>query len=337
MTDKKTDNMDKDFNLNHFEQADEHESEKTNAFVETESFYAADLFAETEQTEQPEAEEKAGSFDATWDVERFAEPGGEKKEPSIPQHTETTANAQMPVPEPEPDKLQGIPDSEPEPADIAPPVTDNPSSALPAEQRSGTKPITVFAILAMLVAAIAVWLNPGVGNDSDEPAPVKAVPVLAADIQMQRLETRISSLEQQSKQQNDALKQQMDKLQQQVSGLSSLLSKQAEKQQRFRHPETTAVRRKSAKPRASTAPVSINSNTGWVVNLVSVDSKHAAVKALGGYKAQGISAEIFPVRVKGKMWYRLRIAGFANKQEAARQKKYLAAKHGIKNAWVQKP
>jgi len=332
MTDKKTGDMDKDFNLNHFEQADEHESEKNNVLVETESFYTADLFAETEQ---PEAEEKAGSFDATWDADRFAEPGDEKKEPSIPQQAESTANTQTAVPKPGPHKQQRMPDNEPEPANIAPPVTDNPSSALPAEQRSGTKPITIFAILAMLVAAIAVWLNPGVG--SDEPTPVKAVPVLAEDIQMQQLEIRISSLEQQNKQQNDALKQQMDKLQQQVSRLSSQLSKQAGKQQRTRHPETTAVRRKSARPRASTAPVSTHSSPGWVVNLVSVDSKHAAVKALGSYKAQGISAEIFPAKVKGKTWYRLRITGFANKQEAVTQKKYLAVKHGIKNAWVQKP
>jgi len=344
MTDKKTGGTDEDFDLNHFDQADETEREKANACVETEPFYADDLFADTGQPEQEAHAEKAGPFDTTGEIDRLAELSYGKKEPSIPQKPEPATASEQDAGEDQSDhghdKHPETPDNEVEqPAITAPmpPMTDNHATTPPpVNPRSATKPITVFAVLAMLAAAIAVWLNPGVKSNSDNAISEKARPVLAADVQIRRLETRIASLEQLSSQHNDALHQQMEKLQQQLSGLSRLVAKQGSKPHLARHPITTAVKRKPPKSHAATTPVS-TSLGGWVVNLVSLDSRHAAVKALEHYKSQGISAEIFPASVKGKMWYRLRIGGFASKQEAIVQKKYLASKYGIKDAWVQKP
>jgi len=316
MTDNKTDSANKNFDLNHFDPADE-----------TESFYADDLFTEAIQTEQLVAEEK---------TDPFAEFGYEKKEPIIPQEAKPLADVDMTEPKPDPNQQEAA-DIETELPDMTPPISNTPASAPPDEQRPGTKSITIFAILAMLVAAMAVWLNPGDRTDSDEASPLKPRPVLAADIQIQRLETRLSSLEQNSKQQREELNQQIKGLQQQLSSLTSQLAKQARKQQPTRHAAAPTTKRSTSAHHPSTAPVSSTPNTGWVVNLVSVDSKRAAAKALSQYKAQGIPAEIYSAMVKGKSWHRLRISGFASKQEAIAQKKYLAAKHGIKDAWIQKP
>lgn len=319
MTDKKTDSTDKNFDLNHFDQADE-----------TESFYADKLFAEAEQ---PEAAEKADPFAA------FEH---EKKEPIIiPQETESLADIKMTAPKLEPDKQQKIPDNDLEQTVIAAPITDSPSSELPGDQRSGTRSVTVFAILAMLVAAIAVWMNPGANNDSGEANPSKARPAEhvqpAENGQIQRLEARISSLEQHSSQQREKFNQQIKGLQQQLSSLTSQLAKQTRRQQPTRHAATPMTKRNTSAHRPVTAQVSPTSNAEWVINLASVGSKLAASKALSRYKTQGIPAEIYSTVVRGKTWYRLRIVGFASKQEANTQKHYLASKHGIKDAWIQKP
>lgn len=351
MTDKKIDSsMDKDFNLNRFDL--DGEDEKSGVFVETESFYTADLFVDAEPVEQAAEEEKPDPFDATWGADRFAELGSGKKEPSIPQESELTPetvlskNAAMPDPAPEliHNKEQPAPDdempgNEAKSENIPPhasPLTDTSSVPL-ARQGSGTKSISIFAVLAMLVAAIAVWLSIGSKPDSDGPKQLKPQSVLTADLQVQHLETRISSLELQASQQREKMNQQMDQLQQQLSSLTSLLAKQAKKKRSVQPNKAVGAGHKSNRAHVSTSPVSTRPGSGWVVNLVSVDSKYAASKALARYKTRGISAKIFRTLVNGKTWYRLRIGGFASKQEAMAQKNYLATKYGIKDAWLQKP
>jgi len=250
-------------------------------------------------------------------------PGYEKQEPIIPKNDEPEADASQAAPDPQHSTA---------------PAPDSPSSAPPTGQRSGTKSITVFAILAMLVAAIAVWLNPGAHGDSDESTALPSRPVLTADVQVQRLETRLASLEQRSRQQNEMLHQQVAQLQQQLASLTGQLSKQTAKQTRPQQSIRPAVRQKNRPARRpSTAAATPMQKTGWVVNLASVESRHAASKALSRYKARAIPAEIHATVIKGKTWYRLRIGGFASRQQAIAQKRHLAQKYGIKDAWVQKP
>ncbi len=336
-----------DFGLNHFDQSSETESHAVETSENIDSFYADDLFGDaeqpnqTEQAEHSDSEGKADPFEATWDEGRLEKSGHAKKEPRIPQASEQVANGD--TPESRNKHNPQTEDNEPEQAVItpqAPPKVEGSPSSPPAEQSSGTKPITIFAVLAMLVAAIAVWLNPGATNDNSNTgdATVVASPqVLGEDIQIQRLEKRISSLEMQSSQQRDALNQRAEHLQQQISSLNDQLAKQAVTQRSAPRAKTPTVRRKPARLHASTSPVTAMPTTGWVLNLVSVDSQYSAEKALKRYKKQGIPAEIYPAVIKGKTWYRLRIGGFASKQEAIAQKKYLAVKHGIKDAWIQKP
>jgi len=314
MTDKKTDDIDKDtdvdlnqfdpnqFDLNHFDQTSE-----------PESFEATDELTKAEQSEQPTA--KTEPLDTAWDPDLFTEPGiSHKNEPLI---DEAAKQPVMITPEPT--------------------LTTGHASAQAADQRSGTKSITAFAILAILIAAIAVWLNPGATSDNHADSPPKPRPIIAADVQTQGLEARMTSLEQRSKQQSEELNQQIKQLQQQVSNIAGLLAKQSRKQPTGRRAKVPVAKRSTSIRHPRTVAVASSANVGWVVNLASVDSKRAARKILNRYKAQGIPVKIYAAVVKGKTWYRLRIGGFANKQKAIAQKNYLATKHGIKDAWIQKP
>ncbi len=377
MTDKTTDNIDDDFSLNHFDQAVHAGNEENDASTQSEAFYTADLFAEAERPESYSEEEKADPFDSTLGADRFADLGYRKKEPTVPQPPKATTQTEPPAkpaakisdkPEHTPthsradDRLKHPDpfDSEPQHTDAKnanqtpitqeqkrpDSVTIGPSPLPPPADKpcTGFKPISAFAIIAMLVAAIAIWLNPGDKENLDRHDTMKAQRILGEDIHITRLESHLSAMEQQSAQQNRTLEQQMEQLKQQVSTLTSRLDKQVSKQPARRHskaPSTSRASGKQAVRRNVTSPthpvVVAKATTGWVLNLVSVDSRYAADKALVRYKAQGISASVFSTVVKGKPWYRLRITGFANRQEAATQKNYLAKKYGIKDAWIQKP
>jgi len=363
--------IDEGFSLNHFDQSSDIEAMQDHASQESEPFHsAADLFADTAQPGETPEEEKEDPFDSTWGADRFAELGYGRQEPRIPRQPESppptapapqvkasgdpvkptvsTSSAHLdPFTAGEKHTQSGETVSQPPAAtsNQLPPNSEPPSSAPLPEQHSGVKLITVFALLAMLVAALAIWLNPGDKEQRDSASQQNIQ--LASDngIRIGRLQSRLSALEQQSSSRNASLKQQIDHLAQQVSSLSAMLAtRSGAKQSANPHPRPQTRRhqppstaRKTLSKQQRLRPVAAAMNTGWVVNLVSVDSKYAASKALARYKAQGIAAEIFPTKVKGKNWYRLRISGFANKQEANAQKDYLATRFGIKDAWTQKP
>jgi len=365
MTDKPDNDIDHDFSLNHFDQATDIESEQDTASKNRESFYTADLFAEAEQIEQIIEDEKEDPFDSTWGADRFAEHGYGKKEPDIPQQSEpesaTKAHGETimepPVHTATPIKSDIVESHDPfefdqldtdhvdtdhedarQPvitSEQMSPTVDHISTSPQKAQRTGIKPITVFAILAMLAAAAAIWMSPGANEHHDITTNnQKSEPLMGQNIQVERLESRISTMEQRGDQNNKALKQQLDQLQQQVSALTGLLAKLTRKRP---SPRSVKQAASSIRIKPTSTPIPAKIPTGWVVNLVSVDSHYAANKALARYKSQGISTEIFPTEIKGKTWYRLRIAGFASKRDATTQKILLADKFGIKDAWIQKP
>ena len=55
---------------------------------------------------------------------------------------------------------------------------------------------------------------------------------------------------------------------------------------------------------------------GWIVNLVSFKQKWYAKNKLREFKNKGVTADLIQVKVKGETWYRLRVKGFKNKNEA---------------------
>ncbi len=224
---------------------------------------------------------------------------------------------------------------------VMPPRDGHQHDAPEPAARGRLHPITLFAVGAMLMAAIAVWMN--AGSDASDDQSESATPAatassaLVTDIQLRRLETRLSALEEQSAARIDALQLQIAALQQQLDKMNPTTARRTSAlAPQHRRPATVkSVSHSTAS--ASLTPVRSQGAVGWVVNLASVDSKTAAQRTLARYRALGIPAELFPVTIKGKPWYRLRIAGFASRQEAETQRRYLAHKHGIKDAWIQKP
>jgi len=343
MTDKTTDKIaEDDFSLNHFEQADSTESADRKLIEEDESTDSDDLFT-ARQLDEPSAEEVEHSFDSTWDTGRSTATEHEKKEPIIPENpvfpTEFVPSENNEEPAPFRAQEQPTAGKESEKQTEKPqtfPLKDSTSTPSSATPKPGIKPITMFAIAAMLIAAVAVWFNPGDENNHDNDAipQQEAQTILNPDIQMQRMERRISSLEQQMSQGNVALKERVDHLEQQLSSLSSLVAKQTKPRRSGKH----VIKSKPSEPKkTSITPVSVKPHTGWVVNLMSLDSLPAAKRALADFKAKGIAADIGRYSAKGKTRYRIRVAGFASKQEAETQKEYLARKYHIKAAWVNKP
>jgi len=371
MTDKSADHTDHDFTLNHFDPASNVESEQAIPNP------ANDLFSEAEQKmESP--------FDGSGDASPFAENGFEKQEPSIPEHLVDDANQPdlpeqsmaetMPAVDNEHPAIPTNPDADtshdpfafddeadhadtgstpftPEQSPATPTHTaEHISTPPPESQSAGIKPITVFAILAMLVAGLAIWLNPG-ENEHESGEHQNASPIMGQNIQIERLESRIANLEQRLNEQagqqpnhrdNQSImdvKRQLAELEQQVSALTGLVAKLARNQPAHPVASPRSVPHRAAPQHAvkQTTSVARKAPTGWVINLVSVDSLKGAQKALARYQAKGITAEIFPTQIKGKQWYRLRIAGFASKQAANEQRKILTRTFGINDTWVQKP
>ncbi|MDX8409242.1 MAG: SPOR domain-containing protein [Mariprofundales bacterium] len=94
-------------------------------------------------------------------------------------------------------------------------------------------------------------------------------------------------------------------------------------------------RKKSAahhthKPRT---PANQASNS-WFVNLTSHSNQKSAGKQISRLKALGISAESKRVLVRGKIYYRVRIAGFSTKSKAESFKAMLLRKHHIRDSWT---
>ncbi|PPC91498.1 MAG: hypothetical protein CTY34_03695 [Methylobacter sp.] len=119
----------------------------------------------------------------------------------------------------------------------------------------------------------------------------------------------------------------------------------AEKPKPVKKPEapkakTAAVTAKSTKATASPplpagkASVPTAAASGWSVNLVAVKQQWYAQSKAAEFERKGVPVEVIPVEVNNQTWYRLRVRGFKDRQEAneyaARVKKAL----NLSSVWV---
>jgi len=74
----------------------------------------------------------------------------------------------------------------------------------------------------------------------------------------------------------------------------------------------------------------------WIVNIVSYVERKAADDTLKDMLARGIDAEKVKVTVKGRVWYRLRVVGFADKASAQRYVKRLRKLPDVSRPWITK-
>jgi len=338
MTDKNHD--DTDFNLNKFE-SDTLDNDAVTAAGAMDSTTTASSYAD-DDFPPPWASDKPDS-NATDD---------DRIEPGIPETIKTPAQTDLfdvgetaEINHFEASPVFSESDSPPEtsradpPPNMEPPVIETFQDAAPEEQKNGNKPITLFATLAILIIAVAIWSNLG-GKDHDtHSGQLQTETVPATDTRMQSLENRMASLERHVEQQNDTMMQQIDRLERDVNTLSRGINQQA--RQRHAAPPARKASANKVHPvqrkKPVTTAITSHQATGWVVSLVSVDTMAAAKKVQSDFTAKGISTEISLGKVNGKTWYRVRIPGFANKAEALAQKNYLENKFHITNTWVHKP
>ena len=87
----------------------------------------------------------------------------------------------------------------------------------------------------------------------------------------------------------------------------------------------------SDKP-APTASVKASGN--WAVVLSSESSEKAAIEQQIRMRATGVETEYVRAINGGRVWYRIQVSGFSNKQEAKKQRAILAKKLGIPDVWL---
>lgn len=75
---------------------------------------------------------------------------------------------------------------------------------------------------------------------------------------------------------------------------------------------------------------------GWAINLISLTSEQDADKELKHLLNLGVRAEKQRAVKDGKVWYRLRVPGFASYEGAKAYIDTVEKKTGVKNAWVAK-
>ncbi|PJA31271.1 MAG: hypothetical protein CO187_10285 [Zetaproteobacteria bacterium CG_4_9_14_3_um_filter_53_7] len=338
---------DKDYNLNHFD------------------FGPAD---QAEQSDEPF--EQAPEFESAPDFKQRHEPGVSEEslttEPFIFNH------------QPEEDQSHFGDSSEKISAPVIPQMaSDFPPPKQPS-RGSGASMATAFAVVAMLIAAGAVWLNldqadeakPAVVEDqlapgyntiiNDEIRKLRermAVVELEKDELNQKL-SRQNELLQQLQQQHQTSESRIENLQAVVAKLSGRVADQA-KTPAPAMTQTAAV--KSVSKTTTPAPVKKSvakattqyelpapleslpagamqgNGEDWVINLVSVYSEAAADNEIARLHKMGIDAEIAVSTVNDRQLYRIRLSGFASRDEALQKKEQLASQYGIKDAWVHKP
>lgn len=74
----------------------------------------------------------------------------------------------------------------------------------------------------------------------------------------------------------------------------------------------------------------------WVVNFISFKQRWYTDKKVQEYKQKGIPAEVVPVDVQGVRWFRVRVAGFKDKTEAAAYAIKMKKSLNLNSVWVSK-
>jgi len=219
------------------------------------------------------------------------------------------------------------------------PISDDdfPHFEEPVQQASGNTTKTIFVVLAIVVVALLAWFSLAGGDHEQQGTHLHSQEGLQNADPMPGMQTQIASLQQRlSSMQADLIAKN-----QQIAELTHQLSEQARQpksasiKQSTAKKKTTVTQRRIQPIQATTIPIHPPRSTGsWAIIIASVNSRAAANKALTRLKAKGIAADISPITVKGKAWFRIRVSGFASRAEAEIQKTYLAQRHGIKGVWL---
>jgi len=84
----------------------------------------------------------------------------------------------------------------------------------------------------------------------------------------------------------------------------------------------------------SPSPTARHSN--WIINLESFHAQKDASAYIARLAQHGIHADMIAVHIRGRPWYRVRITGYASKQDAEKQRRILGKTLNMNSAWISK-
>jgi|GEM_PF-3008136 len=201
------------------------------------------------------------------------------------------------------------------------------ASAVPSakEPRSHAGLATALGLMAMIAAAGALWMNFGLSD------------------RVTRLDARLSQIQISANNQRRAIAS----INRRLDVLTDTLSAQTAMPPPATVKKSPPTVKSPASPPASkpevkgptVIPLSSASDSGsgaWVVNLTSLSSAAAARREVARLGRLGIHAESVRAKAQGKIWYRIRVPGFASASEAKAQSKALENRLDIQDTWIGK-
>ena len=216
------------------------------------------------------------------------------------------------------------------------------TTAAAAEEPNNRFGMLVGGFIALAVIGIALWPS---SRDDDKPALIENVVTNTQPVQAAKQpETVLSSDEplpaaSEESQVEDAAPEQVEAPVEQppVVKLQDVQTKLEEAQAQVEQPVVSkqekmvaAVSPRSAAPKISKRVIR------WGVNLTSVSTLASAEKIQKGLEGRGITSELNRVTIGGKIYYRIRIPGFASKQEAEQARLPYLKEREFSSAWLER-
>jgi len=279
---------------------------------------------ETAEESSDDKSESTEPGEPAADVEDFNEDEWDSEYASINNEEE-----QAPSVEDEPEIPIFAATESPAATDSAAETSVEPAPVQVIEKRKGSGFAIFLSLLALAGVGASFWLQlgPGIPGSSLESQLIQTVDRMN---ELQSDDRQLAMQIDELRQENDALKQQLNELALVVGNRTAAAKKKAARKARPVIKPSTPV--KSAKP-ASAAP----KVEGWVINLTSVSSAESAKQEIERLNKLGIEATSVRSEARGKIWYRIRVTGFATLEEAEAESALLSEKLGIKDIWVGKP
>ncbi|MDQ7011427.1 MAG: SPOR domain-containing protein [Mariprofundaceae bacterium] len=217
-----------------------------------------------------------------------------------------------------PDVAAATEETEPEipvamPAKETAPVTGQEEQA-PARRR-GAGFATLLGLIGFAVAAGALWMN------------------LELTKRVEQLENSLADMNRNHRHEIMKLKQRLNKAVPATRPAASSPARSKAKMAPVGKKARKVVKQKKTITPATPA-ATVQQGGNWVINLSSFATAKAADAELKRLTKLGISVEKVHVNSQGKIWYRIRITGFSNAEQAKAYSRTLAGKYGIRDAWV---
>jgi len=107
------------------------------------------------------------------------------------------------------------------------------------------------------------------------------------------------------------------------------------------HTASAAIAKKQPAPMqagsgSNNSPSPTTRHGNWIINLESFHAQNDASAYVARLAQHDIHADMVAVNIRGTPWYRVRITGYASKQDAEKQRRILGKTLNLNSAWISK-